>query len=249
MKVKHFLLELKTPILQRREVWTRSVVQSCTSAFVEFSFICVLSLSFLHTLPRSAVFLHFFSSAVERDGLFQGVLLPWRCLAWYRLGLWSMRHFLSCLFFCFLLPSSPLPGLMGKNKTQIRQEEPTEEGRRALVMVVCGTVHQGRKSGPAFKGTSPRAVGRTDGRGPIRDQRGTGCQHENYHCFVSFSIIETKETRFVPVHVPVLVRQVPVFLSSASPLVVVLCLGVCERHERGEELHCLRLTRPVKHLV
>lgn len=84
------------------------------------SFLYLPPLSFLHTFPRSAVFLHFFSSALEHDGLIQGVLLPWRCLAWYRLGLWGI--FFHVFFFFFLLLSSPLPGLMGKNKTQIRQE-------------------------------------------------------------------------------------------------------------------------------
>lgn len=68
----------------------------------------------------------FFLSAVKHDGLFQGVMLPWRCLARYRLG--RLRHFLSFTLFFLWSTSSIREGRGGR----VEKTQPSSDREGAL---------------------------------------------------------------------------------------------------------------------
>lgn len=90
-------------------------------------------------------------------------MLPWRCLARYRLG--CLGHFLSFLS----SPSDPEVGRREENRKKsggMEQRGANERaGERGSGMALCRGKWrgQGRESCPVMKGRSNGAVGRADG--------------------------------------------------------------------------------------
>lgn len=80
---------------------------------------------------------------MEHDGLFQGVMLPWRCLARYRLG--RLRHFLFISFLFFFLPPIQFQAEGGEIKKKKKQPRSDGEGKweteRERESVINGFVH------------------------------------------------------------------------------------------------------------
>lgn len=81
---------------------------------------------------------------MEHDGLFQGVMLPWRCLARYRLG--RLRHFLFISFLFFFLPPIQFQAEGGEIKKKkkaalIRQRGQMGDRQRERESVINGFVH------------------------------------------------------------------------------------------------------------
>lgn len=80
---------------------------------------------------------------MEHDGLFQGVMLPWRCLARYRLG--RLRHFLFISFLFFFLPPIQFQAEGGEIKKKKKQPRSDGEGKwetdRERESVINGFAH------------------------------------------------------------------------------------------------------------